>query len=164
MLQSLGMQKTYLEWSDIEALVDRLIGHLPSDYDVLLAIARGGLVPCCLISEQLDIRNILVAAVMYYTGVGQTIDRPLFLQFPDDILLADKRVLVIDDVWDTGKTIMAVKERLQTVGCRHDVATLHYKPARSRFPERPEYFAEETDDWIVYPWDPEHERNQAVSE
>ena len=152
------MQKTYLDWRDIETLVTRLVEQLPPDYDALLAIARGGMVPCCLISEYMDMRNILVAAVMYYTGVGQTMDRPLFLQFPDDILLADKRILVIDDVWDTGKTIMAVKDRLNAVGCRHDVATLHYKPARSRFSARPEYFAEETDDWIVYPWDPEHER------
>lgn len=154
----MSLHKRYLEWTDIEALVARLIAELPTDYDTLLTIARGGLVPCCLISEQLDMRNILVAAVMYYTNVGQTIDRPLFLQFPDDILLAGKRILVIDDVWDSGKTIMAVKERLTTVGCQHDVATLHYKPARSRFSERPDFYAEETDDWIVYPWDPEHER------
>jgi len=154
----MSIHKRYLEWTDIEALVGRLIAELPTDYDVLLTIARGGLVPCCLISEQLDMRNILVAAVMYYTDVGKTMDRPLFLQFPDDILLAGKRILVIDDVWDSGKTIMAVKERLTTVGCHHDVATLHYKPTHSRFPERPDFYAEETDDWIVYPWDPQHER------
>jgi hypoxanthine phosphoribosyltransferase len=152
------MDKRFLSWHDIEDLVVRLLDDLPRDYDVLLAIARGGMVPCCLISEQIDIRNILVAAVMHYTGVGQTIERPLFLQFPDDILLADKHVLVVDDVWDSGKTIMAVKERLEAVGCRHEVATLHYKPQRSHFPVRPDYYAEETDEWIVYPWDPQHER------
>jgi len=156
------MQKTFLDWRDIEELVAQLIKQLPGDYDALLAIARGGLVPCCLISEHMDMRNILVAAVMHYTGVGQTIDRPLFLQFPDDILLADKRILVIDDVWDTGKTIMAVKARLNGVGCDHAVATLHYKPARSHTPDRPDYFASVTDDWIVYPWDPEHERTEAA--
>lgn len=154
----MSINKRHLAWSHIETLVDRLVAELTTDYDALLAIARGGLVPCCLISEQLDMRNILVAAVMYYTDVGTTIDRPLFLQFPDDILLAGKRILVIDDVWDSGKTIMAVKERLTTVGCHHDVATLHYKPEHSRFPERPDFYAEETNDWIVYPWDPQRER------
>ena len=152
------ISKRYLDWTHIEQLVRDIVGRLPSDYDALLAIARGGLVPCCLISEQMDMRNILVAAVVYYTGVGQTIDRPLFLQFPDDILLADKRVLVIDDVWDSGRTVMAVKDRLRAVGCRHEVATLHYKPARSHFSDQPDYYAEETDAWIVYPWDPEHEK------
>jgi hypoxanthine phosphoribosyltransferase len=148
------MNKRFLSWAQIEDLVDRLVARLPRDYDALLAIARGGLVPCCLLSEQMDMHNILVVAVMYYTGLGQTMDRPLFLQFPDDILLADKRILVIDDVWDTGRTIMAVKERLHAVGCRHEVATLHYKPGRSRFPDRPDYYAEVTESWIVYPWDP----------
>lgn len=152
------LTKRYLDWTYIETLVDLLIARIPRDYDALLVIARGGMVPGCLISEKIDMRNILVAAVMYYTDVGHTLDRPLFLQFPDDILLAEKRILVIDDVWDSGKTIMAVKERLATVGCHHDVATLHYKPAHSRFKDRPEFYAEETDDWIVYPWDPERER------
>ena len=157
------MNKKYLDWIDIEELVKTLVAQLPSDYDTLLAIARGGLVPCCLISELRDMRNILVAAVMHYTGVGQTIDRPLFLQFPDDILLADKRILVVDDVWDSGKTIMAVKERLRAIGCHHDVATLHYKPTHSHFTERPDFYAAETADWIVYPWDPAHERAPASS-
>lgn len=153
------LTKRYLDWRHIEELVDVLIARIPRDYDALLVISRGGMVPGCLISEKIDMRNILVAAVMYYTDVGHTLDRPLFLQFPDDILLADKRILVIDDVWDSGKTIMAVKERLTTVGCHHDVATLHYKPSRSRFAERPDFYAEETDDWIVYPWDPQRERD-----
>jgi uncharacterized protein len=148
------MNKRFLSWAQIEDLVARLVARLPRDYDALLAISRGGLVPCCLLSEQMDMRNILVAAVMYYTGTGQTMDRPLFLQFPDDILLADKRILVIDDVWDSGKTIMAVKERLHSVGCHHDVATLHYKPRHSWFPECPDYYVEATEDWIVYPWEP----------
>src|SRR5918911_3716496 len=119
------MNKRFLSWAQIEDLVDRLVARLPREYDALLAISRGGLVPCCLLSQQMDMRNILVAAVIYYTGIGQTMDRPLFLQFPDDILLADKRILVIDDVWDSGKTIMAVKESPHRVGCRHHLAPPH---------------------------------------
>jgi len=152
------IHKNYLDWAHIEILVDRLIERLPGHYDALLVIARGGMIPGCLISERMDIRNILVAAVMYYTEPGHTLDRPLFLQFPDDILLANKHILVVDDVWDSGRTVMAVRERLTAVGCRFDVATLHYKPTRSQFAERPDYYAEERDDWIVYPWDPESDR------
>src|SRR5205807_8310086 len=138
------MKKRFHSWAQIEDLVDRLVARLPRDYDALLAIARGGLVPCCLVSEQMDMRNILVAAVMYYTGMGQTMDRPLFLQFPDDILLAGKRILVIDDVWDSGKTIMAVKESLQAVGCRNDVGTLHSHQWSYLFPDRHDHTAEGT--------------------
>lgn len=151
------LQKRSLTWNDIEKLATNLVDRLPNDYEAMLIVTRGGLVPGCIISEMMNIRNILVAAVMTYLEPGQTMDRPIFLQFPDDLLLADKRVLVVDDVWDSGKTVMAIKERLEAVGCRYDVATLHYKPARSRYNAKPEYYVEETDDWIVYPWDPEHE-------
>jgi len=152
------IKKTTLDWAHIEALVDALIAHLPTDYDAMLVVARGGMVPGCLVSEKMDIRNILVAAVVTYVAPGETLERPIFLQFPDDILMAGKRVLVVDDVWDSGKTIMAIRERLNAVGCRYDVATLHYKPERSRYSERPDYYAAATDDWIVYPWDPERDR------
>lgn len=152
------MNKTFLDWAHIEALVDALVERLPRDYEAMLVVARGGMVPGCLISEKMDIRNILVAAVMSYMAPDETLERPIFLEFPDDILLAGKRVLVVDDVWDSGKTVMAIKERLTAVGSRYDVATLHYKPGRSRFPDRPDYYAEATDDWIVYPWDPERDK------
>jgi hypothetical protein len=148
--------KRILGWEDIERQVRQIIAALPSDYDAMLVITRGGMVPACLISEWLDIRNILVAAVQLYTGIGQTLDAPVFLQFPSDTLLAEKRVLIVDDVWDSGRTAMAVRQRVQLSGGKADVAVLHYKPRASCFPnDRPDYFAEVTDDWIVYPWDDE---------
>ncbi len=148
----------HLSWDDIEGLVATLVAKLPGNYDLLLVITRGGMVPACLISEQTDIRNIVAAAVMFYTDVEETLPDPIFLQFPDDALLRDKRILVVDDVWDTGRTIVAVKERIVAAGGRADLAVLHYKPEHSRFEARPEYYAETTDAWIVYPWDPSRAR------
>jgi hypoxanthine phosphoribosyltransferase len=112
------------------------------------------MVPACLISEQTEIRNIVAAAVMFYTDVGSTLPDPVFLQFPADPLLYGKRILVVDDVWDTGRTIVAVKQRIEAAGGRADLAVLHYKPTHSKYSERPDYYADKTDAWIVYPWDP----------
>jgi hypoxanthine phosphoribosyltransferase len=148
------VEKTYLTWENIEELVGRLVTDLPRDYDLLLVITRGGMVPACLISEQTDIRNIVAAAVMFYTGVGNTLPDPVFLQFPADPLLYGKRILIVDDVWDTGRTIVAVKQRIEAAGGNCDLAVLHYKPTHSNFDDRPDYYAETTDAWIVYPWDP----------
>ncbi len=139
-------------------MVGRLLTQLPTDYDNILVITRGGMVPACLISEKTNIRNILVAAVMFYDGeVRQS--EPIFLQFPQDSQIMNQRILVVDDVWDTGTTVMAVRERLLRAGAKPDVAVLHFKPHKSRFPadHKPDFFAEETDAWIVYPWDPERE-------
>src|SRR5690242_6287057 len=129
-----ALTKRYLSWEEIQRLVDLLIReHLTEHYDAMLVITRGGMVPGCLISEKIDLRNILVAAVVYYTDVDRTLDKPIFLQFPSDTLLDGKRLLVVDDVWDSGRTIVAVRERLNVVNCYYRVAVLHYKPGRSHF-------------------------------
>ena|SRR5579862_1467342 len=152
-----ALVKRYLSWDEIQRLVDYLIReHLSEPFDAMLVITRGGMVPGCLISEKIDLRNILVAAVVYYTDVDRTLEKPIFLQFPSDTLLDGKRVLVVDDVWDSGRTIMAVKDRLNVVNCRYKVAVLHYKPGRSNYAEdQPDCYAETTEDWLVYPWDRE---------
>jgi uncharacterized protein len=148
------MNKQHLTWNQIEDLAIRLADRLPTGYDVMLVITRGGMVPACIVSERLNVRNILVAAVMFYTNVERTLDKPIFLQFPSDPLLNNKRVLIVDDVWDSGRTIMAVRERVRQAGGYPETAVLHYKPQRTAFPDiRPDFFVDETDAWIVYPWD-----------
>lgn len=146
--------KRILGWEEIERLVRVLIDQLPRNFDAMLIITRGGLVPGGLLSEELDIRNVLVAAVQFYSGIGTTLAHPIFFQFPADTILYGKRILVIDDIWDSGRTAVAVKERILEAGGEPVLAVLQYKPRRSRYAtHRPDYFAEETDDWIVYPWE-----------
>lgn len=148
--------KRILSWGEIEKLVRQVAVKLPRDFDAMLVITRGGMVPGGLLSEELNIRNVLVAAVQFYTGVGQTLDHPIFFQFPADTILFGKRVLVVDDIWDSGRTAVAVRDRVIEAGGQPVLAVLQYKPRRSRYPDqRPDYYAEETDDWIVYPWERE---------
>jgi hypoxanthine phosphoribosyltransferase len=139
-------------------MVGKLLHQLPHNYDNIMVITRGGMVPACLISEKTNIRNILCASVMFYDGEERALPEPLFLQFPEDSQVYNRRILLVDDVWDTGSTIIAVRNRLLRAGGLVDTCVLHYKPGNSRFPDqKPDYVAEETDAWIVYPWDPERE-------
>ena len=148
------MNKQHLTWTQIEDLAIRLADRLPTDFDVMLVITRGGMVPACIISERLNLRNIMVAAVMFYTDQERTLDKPIFLQFPADPIINGRRVLIVDDVWDSGRTIMAVRERVLDAGGRAATAVLHYKPTHTSFGDaRPDYYVDETDAWIVYPWD-----------
>lgn len=136
-------------------MVGALLARIPRDYDNILVITRGGMVPACLISERTNIRNILCAAVVFYDGEERALPAPMFVQFPEDELVKGRRILVVDDVWDTGSTIVAVRDRLRRGGARADCCVLHYKPAHSKFPgDAPDFYAEATDGWIVYPWDP----------
>jgi hypoxanthine phosphoribosyltransferase len=66
-----------------------------------------------MLAYRLGIRNILVAAVEYYDDEGQPGPKPTFLQFPADPLLRGQRVLIVDEVWDSGTTIHAVTERVR---------------------------------------------------
>lgn len=147
--------KRILGWDDIAHLVERLLNQLPRDYyDLLLVVTRGGLAPACLISEQMGLTNIVVAAVELERNATPGGAAPRFLQFPESALLLGRRVLVVDDVWDSGRTAVAVLERVRGAGGAPELAVLHYKPRASQFPgHAPDFFGEQTDDWIVYPWD-----------
>lgn len=150
------MQRDHVTWTDVERMVGALLRRLPRDWDHLMVITRGGMVPACLISERTGIRNILCAAVVFYEKSERVYPEPQFVQFPDDAQVAGRRILVVDDVWDTGSTVMAVRDRLRRAGAVVEVCVLHHKPGHSRFPDQqPDYYAEKTDSWIVYPWDPD---------
>jgi hypoxanthine phosphoribosyltransferase len=146
-------QRDIIGWEDLDRLVaglaERLIGE---QFDLLLAITRGGLVPAGMLAYRLGIRNILVAAVEFYDDEGRPGPRPTFLQFPADPLLRGQRILVVDEVWDSGTTIHAVSERVRQAGGMPTTAVLHWKPARSVVPEVPDVHAVTTDAWVVYPF------------
>jgi hypoxanthine phosphoribosyltransferase len=97
-------------------------------------------------------RNILVAAVEYYDDEGQPGPRPTFLQFPADPQLRGQRILVVDEVWDSGTTIHAVTERIRQAGGIPTTVVLHFKPTHSAVPGAPDIHAVTTDAWVVYPF------------
>jgi uncharacterized protein len=147
------VEKQYLRWDQIHSMVGTLAQQSRGEYDAMLAVTRGGLVPAGLLAYHLQIRNILVAAVQFYSGMHRHHQQPTFLQFPADPFLHNQRVLIVDDIWDSGKTIMAVKQRVLAAGGIPIVAVLHYKPTASIFPEVPDFYVETTSAWIVYPWE-----------
>jgi uncharacterized protein len=155
-IEATGSQTTFVErdvvtWDALEVLVKGLAERVGSGHDVLLAITRGGLVPSGMLAYLLGHRDILVAAVAYYDH-GQPGERPAFLQFPSDPLLHGKRVLIVDEVWDTGTTIEAVVERVRLAGGTPTTAVLHYKPHRSKVRSEPDHHVVSTDAWVVYPF------------
>ena len=150
------MRQELLTWTDVDRLIDALLPQLSGAFEAILMITRGGIVPGGLISEALDIKVVLTAAVDFPTGSGQAklLAWPEFLQFPDTALLAGRRVLVVDDVWGSGRTITAVKSRVESSGGFPELCVLHYNPARTLFTKAwPTYYAAITDARIIYPWE-----------
>jgi uncharacterized protein len=147
-------EKTHVSWAQLDFLVADLaeaVGGAEA-YDLLLAVTRGGLVPAGMLAYRLGIREILVAAVEYYDDEGETREEVLFHHFPDPALLRGRRMLVVDEVWETGATMAAVVARVREAGGEPTIAVLHYKPGRSLVDLRPDAWAAEVDDWVVYPY------------
>jgi hypoxanthine phosphoribosyltransferase len=150
---ALPQQREIVTWDDLDRLIEGLAERLKGErFDLLLAITRGGLVPAGMLAYRLRIRNILVAAVEFYDDQGQPGPHPTFLQFPADPLLRGQRILVVDEVWDSGTTIHAVIERVLQAGGIPTTAVLHWKPAHSVVPGEPDVHAVTTDAWVVYPF------------
>ena len=111
--------------------------------------------PCC---EALGIEDVLTAAVDFPFEARQEESKllawPEFIQFPNENRLVDRQVLIVDDVWGSGRTITAVRSRVAAVGGIPSTCVLHYNPYRSLFtPQKPDYYAAVTDAHIVYPWE-----------
>src|SRR3954470_20098653 len=79
--------------------------------DIILAIARGGLLIAGALGYALSVKNIYTMNVEFYTGVDERLDVPMILPpTPELIDLGEARILIADDVADTGKTLRLVKE------------------------------------------------------
>lgn len=159
------MRREVLTWNDVDQLIDHLLPQFEGEFDAMLMITRGGVVPGGMLAEAMNITHIFTAAVDFPAQVdvnkGRLMAWPQFLQFPDDALLRGRRILVVDDVWGSGRTITAVKNRVAVSGSLPLTCVLHFNPYRNLFgPARPDYYAATTDAHIVFPWEvkrgPEH--------
>jgi uncharacterized protein len=118
--------------------------------DIILAVARGGLLPAAAVAYALDVKNLFTLNVEFYTGVDQRLDFPVMLPpLLDAVDLKGASVLVADDVADTGATLQLVKDFCAEHV--HDVrfAVLYEKP---RSMVRCEYVWRRTERWIDFPW------------
>ncbi|MEN6300644.1 MAG: phosphoribosyltransferase family protein [Anaerolineaceae bacterium] len=160
-------RREFLTWEDVEGLIDHLLPQFEGEFDTMLMVTRGGLIPGGLLAETMGITNILIAAVDFPAEIAMEKARlyawPQFIQFPEENLLKGKRVLVVDDVWGSGRTITAVKNRVSAMGGLPYTCVLHFNPYRNLFSAaRPDYYAAITDAHIVYPWEIERGGPQKV--
>ncbi len=154
----MARRRELISWEEVGKLIEHLIPQFTTEFDAMVMITRGGLVPGGMICEALDIKNVLTAAVDFPFEVQRQAAKlyawPAFIQFPNDDNLRGRRVLIVDDVWGSGRTITAVKNRVSAAGGFPYTCVLHFNPYRSLFSDaKPDYYAAITDAHIVYPWE-----------
>jgi hypoxanthine phosphoribosyltransferase len=154
------MRREILTWTDVDKLIDHLIPQFEVEFTAMVMITRGGLIPGGMLAEALGMETLLTAAVDFPAEMEQDKEKsrllawPKFFQFPEDSIVRGQRVLVVDDVWGSGRTITAVKNRISSAAGSPYTCVLHFNPYRSLFGAvRPDYYAAVTDAHIVYPWE-----------
>ena len=121
--------------------------------DVILSIARGGLFIAGSLGYALSTKNIFVMNVEYYTEVDERHEVPIVLPpYLELVDLDDARVLIADDVADTGHTLEMVRDFCAAKVGEVRTAVLYEKP---RSVVRCDYVWRRTDQWIDFPWSSE---------
>ncbi|MFQ6129233.1 MAG: phosphoribosyltransferase [Candidatus Hadarchaeaceae archaeon] len=144
------MELVLMSWEEVEEAVTTLADAIKREFDpdVIVGIARGGLIPAVRLSHLLGNKLLRVIHVRYYKNVGLRLKKP---ELYADIKRISGKVLVVDDVTDTGTSLEFVLKHLRRKGAKEiRVATIAYKP-KSRF--KPDYYTLETDKWVVFPWE-----------
>ena len=118
--------------------------------DVIVGVSRGGWVPARILSDLLENPNLANVRVEFYSNNAERKEAPVLTQ-EVSLPVAGKRVLIVDDVADTGRSLKLVKEHVMRKGAGEvRIATLYFKPWSA---VKPDYYEEDTKQWIVFPWD-----------
>jgi hypoxanthine phosphoribosyltransferase len=118
--------------------------------EVIVAIARGGLLLAGGLAYALGVKSCGAVNAEFYTGVGTRLDEPVMLPpLLDEQSIEGKRVLLVDDVSDSGRTLAMVVQLLEAGGAEVRTVTLYTKPGTVL---EPTYVWRSTDRWIDFPW------------
>lgn len=139
--------KIYISWEDFHAQVKKLAAKIKEkgEFNRIIAISRGGLIPAGILAYELDIRDCDVINMSSYDGEIKRQDNAIEIKG----LLAnvDEKSLIVDDLSDSGRTLNLLhKEYPKAVR-----VCVYAKPQGQTSCE---IFAQELPDhWVVFPWD-----------
>ncbi len=149
----MSTQREIMTW-DLFGIASRELAQMVVDDgyepDMILSIARGGLLIGGALGYALSIKNTYTMNVEFYTGVHTRLEVPRVLPpAPDFVDLHDAKILVADDVADTGHTLASVVEFTQGKVGEVRSAVLYEKPHSI---VKCDYAWRRTDLWINFPW------------
>jgi len=139
--------------------------------DFIVGVWRGGAPVGIAVQEFLEFKGLssdhIAIRTSSYTGINQQ-DKQVRvhgLQYVIDNADSEHRLLIVDDVFDSGRSIRAILEEL-SIKCRRNlpetirIACPWYKPTKNITSLTPDYYVHETDQWLVFP----HELNGLTTE
>jgi hypoxanthine phosphoribosyltransferase len=143
-----------MSWERFYALARKLalaIHHTSFCPDMIIAIGRGGYMPARVVSDYLDIFDLTEIRIEHYRGVHM--QRVARVRYPLAAEITGRRVLLVDDVSDSGDSLTVAMQHLRESGEPAELRTavLHHKSVSSFTPD---FYTEEVREWrwIIYPW------------
>lgn len=148
------MEVVYIPWSKAIRMCYKLaevIIDSGEDFDTIVTISRGGLIPARIVSDILGIDELYTIRSKFW-GVGGRVAAEPVIKVYEGMEVRGRKVLVVDEVVDTGATMTKVVRLLKDLGASSiKTAVLHYKTTSSYIPD---YYVEKVEKWvwIFYPW------------
>ena len=124
--------------------------------DVVIALWRGGTPVGCVVHEYLQQRGMAcehtAVKVTSYTGIGTPGDAIIEnIEAIRALLKPGSRILVVDDIFDSGRTAQALRRFLEPISRDVRFAMPYFKPGNNTTNFTPDYFIHQTDSWLVFP-------------
>jgi len=121
--------------------------------DIIVAISRGGYIPARLLCDFLDIHDLVSVQILHW-GKAAEITTKAHVKYPLKIDLSGRKVLLVDDICDTGDSIMVAKDHILNECKPKEIRVAVMQWISSIAKIRPDFYVEEVRNWIwyQYPW------------
>jgi hypoxanthine phosphoribosyltransferase len=140
-------------WNQIHNMINNLSEKILLDKftpDIIISITRGGWIPARVLSDLLEINNLATIRIEFYLDVGKTRKKPI-LTHRIQIPITGKKILLVDDIADSGESLLLAKNYIQKKQVSElRVATIYKKPQSKT---QPDYYEKTTRKWIIFPWE-----------
>jgi hypoxanthine phosphoribosyltransferase len=149
-------QKLHITWKTLNDDVLKLAQMLRENNvspDWIFGITTGGLIPLALLAKQLKTRNVTTVTASSYDE--NNVRGAVHIKALPDISLAEKNVLLVDEIADSGETLRAIKNELLRLHPRTTITTAVLCVRTDHCTYLPDFSARNVTEWVVFPWDSE---------
>ncbi len=142
-----------LTWNDVDRGIKKLSkiiienGYYP---ELIVGIFRNGWIIARILADYIGIDEVSGIGIKFYKSIGEVRERPL-LTIPPTISVRDRRILIVDDVSDSGRTLQTAIEASKLYGAKEVRTACLYVKSRTLLV--PDYYCCKSDEWIVFPWE-----------